>query len=137
MRKLQMNKDSNYQFYKAFIDDFVGLSHSVSSRWVAENRGWPDFPENEEINRFLGRLTAKDKRILVRLLQDEAKSAVHNVLAYFNDHISSGMIVSLQGDTLPVEPLGYQMYYDWLLRMEGKSWPEVEMMTIGEQITES
>ena len=58
-------------------------------------------------------------------------------MAYLNDNISSGMIINYHGAILPLEPLGYQMYYDWLLRMEGKSWPEVEMMTIGEQITES
>jgi hypothetical protein len=132
-----MKADANYDLYKSFIDDFVGLNYSVCAAWVDENRRWPDCPENEETNRFLNNLSDDDKKVLARLLREEAKSAIHNAVVWVNDEVWNGMIISRDGATMQKEPLGYQMYYDWNLRVEGKTWPEVEMMTIGEQISES
>jgi hypothetical protein len=111
--------------YKALIDALVRRRPSVLARWVTEGRGWPDLPENRAINEFLGSLTSSQKAIVAQLLQEARDSGMHDVLAYLNDEINlAGLRLVRNGQELPVEPYGTEMYYDWVSRREGDTWPD-------------
>src|SRR6516165_1509912 len=70
--------------YKNFIDALVRIRQDVSARRVKENRLWPDRPENQAKNEFLGQLTDAQREILAHLLQHARDAGIHDVLAYLN-----------------------------------------------------
>ena len=111
--------------YKAMIDDLVNRRPSVLARWVTEKRDWPDLPENRDINGFLETLTDSQRAVLADLLQQARDSGIHDVLAYLTDEITlRGLRLARNGQELAVEPFGSEMYYDWVCRREGDTWPD-------------
>lgn len=113
--------------YKAFIDDLVAIRPDVSARWVMEERPWPDLPENRAINDFVSKLTDAERAVLAAILQDARDGGIHDVLVYLTDEINlEDLRLVRDGRELPVEPFGTEMYYDWVCRLAGESWPEVD-----------
>ncbi|MGC5328751.1 DUF6547 family protein [Brevibacillus sp. SYSU BS000544] len=112
--------------YKQLIDDLVVIRPSVLVRWVKE-KGWPETPENEKINQFLSSLTHDQKEILADIVQQARDGGIHDVLVKLNDKISiDDYRITVNGEELPVEPFGTQLYFDWTCRSEGDDWPEPE-----------
>jgi hypothetical protein len=111
--------------YKMFIDGFVAIRPCVTSRWVREDREWPDLPTNQPINEFLSALTPAQKEVLASLLQEARDGGIHDALSYLTDEIHrSGLRIVIDGVELPVEPFDSEMYYDWVCRREGDDWPD-------------
>jgi hypothetical protein len=110
--------------YKALIDSFVRLRPDVCARWVREKRRWPELPENQDINKFVGQLSVAQREILAFLLQHARDGGIHDVLAYLDDEINlKGLRLVRNGRELPVEPFGSELHYDWTCRREGDPWP--------------
>ena len=84
-------------------------------------KGWPNLPENQEVNEVLGALTDQQRNVLAQLLQRSRDGGIHDVLAYLNEAIGRKdlRLVTPRGE-LPVEPFGTELHYDWTCRREGR-----------------
>jgi hypothetical protein len=116
-----MNKQ--LELYHEFIDDLVKIRSCVLARWVKE-RGWPQLPENEKINKFLAELTNEQKEILADIVQQGRDSGIHDVLVHLTDEVNlNDLRIVKKGIEVAIEPYGTEMYYDWVCRCAGDDWP--------------
>ena len=114
------------QLYKSIIDGLAQLYEGVYRAWVTE-KGWPKIPENTKVNKFIENLSNEDKEILVRILEEARSSGIHDTLVYFNERMSiEGLRFVEKGVEMAHEPFDTELYYDWVCRREGDSWPDEE-----------
>ena len=119
-----LKKNKSLALYKEIVDGLTKLSKGVHRVWVKE-RGWPDLPENKNINEFIERLSDSDKDILVQLLEQARHSGIHDTLVYINDRMAiNGLEFVEEGVKMSFQPFDTELYYDWVCRSEGDSWPD-------------
>lgn len=115
------------QLYKDLIDGVVRIRPSSLCDWVRE-RGWPDLPENEKINRFLGGLNREQRQILAEIVQQARDGGIHDVLVYLNDEVAlRNLRLVRDGVELAAEPFETEMYWDWWARSQGDEWPDARV----------
>lgn len=113
--------------YKEFIDRLVALRVGVITRWITE-KGWPDLPENKDINDLLAKLTPDDKRVLCKILQQGRDGGIHDVLVLLSEETNlRGLRMTKDGVEMAIEPYGTEIYYDWVCRREGDQWPDDQL----------
>ena len=116
--------------YKQLIDDLVARAPSVEARRVRELTAWPELPENTELNQLLASLGTDQREVLAQLLQSTREGGIHDVLAYLQEQADLGGLQLVKaGEALPNEPFDTQLYYDWVCRLAGDDWPEVDDAT--------
>lgn len=112
------------EIYKTFVDDLVKISPGVYSKWIMGN-GWPKTDVNEKINKLLSELTMEQKEVLSFIVQSARDGGIHDVLVYLTDQINvEGLEMTKNGVKMATESFGSEMYYDWVCRREGDSWPD-------------
>lgn len=116
--------DKSTAKYKELVDGLAGIKEGVLPRWIKE-KGWPDLPENKEINDFVLSLTDQQKDILVNIVSDARAGGIHDTLAFLSDKMNiDGLRLVEEGIEIAHEPYGTQIYYDWICRCEGDEWPD-------------
>lgn len=111
--------------YTRFIDLFVEIRKCVASARVRRRQKWPDSPENESVNEFLGTLTSSERETLAVMLQQAKDSGIHDALVVLSEELNlEGLRLVQNGCEIPVEPFGTELYYDWVCRREGENWPK-------------
>ena len=69
--------------------------------------------------------TPGQRQIIADLLQEERHASIHALLHYLSDEMYGGHLRLIRnGQELPVEPYGENLYMDWAWRMSDVEWPE-------------
>ncbi|MEZ4298869.1 MAG: DUF6547 family protein [Polyangiaceae bacterium] len=109
--------------YNNLVDGLVERREGVLGSWILE-KGWPDVPENEEINAFLSKLSDRDRAILAGIAREARDSGIHDTLAYLQEQMDlNGLRLVIDGETLPVSPYDTGIFWDWTSRVNGAPWP--------------
>ena len=115
---------SSLDEYKLLIDEAVQVSESVQSDWCSKGQ-YPDTPENKDINRLLSSLDFEQLQILASMITDAKVSGVHDILSLLNQkQLLNNFEMSVNGKSVPVEPFGTEMNYDFVCRRQGDDWPK-------------
>ncbi len=119
-----MNSDSKgLEKYRSFVDGLVKRREGVLPNWIREN-GWPPFPENEQINALLSRLTPDEKEIVARIAREAREGGIHDSLVFLQEQMDlSNLRLVMDGAELPVSPFGTGIFWDWVARSDGAPWP--------------
>lgn len=113
--------------YKTFIDGLVERRHGVLGQWIRK-KGWPDLPENREINELLSKLTPKEKEVVARIAQQARDGGIHDTLVLLNERMNlNGLRIAENGVEMAVEPYGTELFWDWVARCAGDKWPEHQL----------
>lgn len=104
--------------YKSFIDDVVEIKESVISTWVKKG-AYPNVPENKKRNEMLASLSQEQRVEIAKMIQESNESGIHDLLALLNDKAA----IEYRGIKLPKEPFGTELYFDFVARVEGDTWP--------------
>ncbi len=111
------------KLYKAFIDGLVEQKNGVDARRIL-GKGYPQTDENKEINDLLKSLTAEQKEVLAKMVQEARVGGIHDTLAYLNEMMDcDGLTLSQDGEVYPYDHFE-SMHYDFICRSEGDEWPE-------------
>ena len=125
-----------YSGYRWLIDEFVEIaSGDVVANRIRQNghdvrtKDSNDFPlsaEEEEEKELLMSL-APEARIMVAKMIDEARrSAIHDLACFLESKISVGKM-SIFVDDKKLEESPYASYhYDFICRLEGDRWPDLD-----------
>src|SRR5690349_15412019 len=106
------------QEYQAFIDSLLEWPRvSVKARHVREwgNRHpLSTYQTPEEFDAKMRLFTAEQRQSISDMLQEERDASIHAILNFLNDEIISGCLRLVRnGQELPVEPYGENLYMDW------------------------
>jgi hypothetical protein len=112
-----MNK--NIDSYKKFIDAAVSIKEAAPASWIVKG-AYPDIPVNEYRNKVVASFTNEQREEIAKMIQEAKESGIHDLLALISDTSD----VRYKGVDLPKEPFGTDLYYDFVARSEGDSWPE-------------
>jgi hypothetical protein len=117
------------KLYKSFIDGLLEIREEVLRVWITR-RGWPDLPENRKFNQLREELTPRQRRVVADMLQDARDGGIHDTLVYLHDRICiDGLRLVQNGVEHPVEPFDTSLYWDWVSRREGDTWPDERKRT--------
>lgn len=105
--------------YKDFIDSVVSVSDSIPASWV-ERGEYPATESNEYRNSVLATLTNEQKSELARIVQESKESGIHDLLTL----ISETSKINYNGNSLPREPFGTELNFDYVARLNGEDWPK-------------
>ena len=119
------------QEYQTFIDGLLEWPrYSVIARWTRE---WGSRPPDSvyvtppDFDAKMRQFTHEQRQVMAEMIQQEHEGAIGSVLAYLTDKIySEGLRIYKNGVPLAIEPYDTEMYYDWVCRCHGSSWPEPE-----------
>jgi hypothetical protein len=113
--------------WQSFVDELVSRREGVEGRWINES-GWPDLPENREINQLLSRLAPKEKEVLARIVQQARDGGIHDTLVVLDERMNrSALRISQGGVEMAIEPYGTELFFDWVARCAGDPWPEGQL----------
>src|SRR5690349_11723165 len=111
--------NSQLAVYKSFIDGLVERRTGVRGRWV-KGKGWPDLPENRDINGLLSRLTPQEKEVVAKIAQQGRDDGIHDTLVFLNEQINlNGLRIVQNGVEMAIEPYGTELFWDWVARCAG------------------
>lgn len=110
--------------YREFVDGLVERRDGVLPRWIRE-KGWPQLPENENINALLSRLKPDEREIVAQIAREARDGGIHDTLAYLQEQMDSkNLRLVMDGLELPVSPHDTEIFWDWVARANGDAWPE-------------
>jgi hypothetical protein len=113
--------------WQSFVDELVSRREGVEGLWIKE-KGWPDLPENQEINQLLSRLTPQEKDVLAGIAQQARDGGIHDTLVVLDERMNlNGLRISQDGVEMAVEPYGTELFWDWVARCAGDEWPEDQL----------
>jgi hypothetical protein len=99
-------------------------SHGVSERLVAEHGIWSKSPHEDAANDFIRSLSTEQRRMLARMLHDERRSAIHDVLALLTWWILTRDVgLTFRGEPMPTELSGIGLNGDYIGRLADWEWP--------------
>lgn len=129
-----MNRDVEH--YQRFIDTLVDLakksvltqrirSHGHPVR-IADPEGLPLSHDETALKELFTGLTPAQRDVIVSLIHQTRRSAIHDVATLLEDQIATGdMTLAIAGTELGESP--YASYaYDFTCRVEGDPWPAEE-----------
>lgn len=118
------DRQMGLDYYKRIIDGLVRIRADVDARRLRERAGFPERPENEAINQMLSQASESQINVLMDLIQRARDGGIHDTLAFLGDEMKlNGLRLVQNGVELPVDPFGSELYYDWVCRCEGDTWP--------------
>ncbi|HZK80972.1 MAG TPA: DUF6547 family protein [Humisphaera sp.] len=113
--------------WKTFVDGLVSKRIGVDGEWI-RRKGWPDLPENLEINKLLSGLTPEQKEVLATIAQRARDGGIHDALVFLNERMNlKGLRIVEGGVEMAVEPYGTELFWDWVARSNGSPWPEHQL----------
>lgn len=115
-----MNKGSMY--YKELIDGLVSRNNSIDAKIIL-NKGYPRTTENQAYNELLDSLSADQKDVLAKLIQDARTGGIHDTLAYLNEKMDlDHLVLSQDGEILPHDEFA-SLHYDFICHCAAEEWP--------------
>ena len=105
--------------YKEFIDAAVSIKEAAPASWILKG-SYPDMPANEYRNKVVASFTNEQRQEISKMIQEAKESGIHDLLALISDTSE----VRYKGVNLPKEPFGTELYFDFVARSQGDSWPE-------------
>lgn len=118
-----MNSTDGLAMYQNLVDGLVGRREGVLPTWIRE-KGWPQVPENEEVNEFLSKLTPSEKEIITKIAREARDGGIHDTLAYMQELMDlKDLRLAMNNVELPVSPYDTGMNWDWVARAGGAEWP--------------
>mgnify|MGYP000302160165 CR=1 FL=1 len=117
-----MKKRSDPATYKSLIDGLVALRPSVlanRARAGVWHRQPP--PDQVKFNELLAGLSKQQRDLVAEIVQQAADGAVHDALVYMTDR---GYGFTHGGAPLPESPFDTEIYFDYMARIAGTSWPD-------------
>lgn len=111
--------------YHEFVDELVGRRNCVLAKRVAEGAAWPSSSAMAEFNAFLGSLSLEQREQASRLLSKAREGGIHDALVVLSERMNlKGLRLVENGVELPNEPHGTEIYFDWVARSAGETWPD-------------
>jgi len=109
--------DMPIQLYKKLIDDLVDQRDCVLAKRVRE--------KHRLCPQVIASLSEEVREVIAEMLQDARDGGIHDTLVYLNEEMTLNEMRIVVDDTdLPVEPFGTEMFYDWVARCDGSTWPD-------------
>lgn len=113
--------------YKRFIDGLAGISRSIEARRIQAGE-WHKSPppDQAKYNILLEHLSQEQRELTAEIVQHTREAAIHDVLVLMTDRkyrIQSGEI------QLAVEPFYTEMFYDFVARCAGDTWPDERLQS--------
>ena len=109
--------------YKDFIDGLASLAASVAGARI--RKGEPIFTgfadKNEKYNQLLSKLDSETREMVADLLDQADSGGIHDSLAFLE---AGNYRISHEGASLPHQPFGTELFFDFVSRREGDPWPE-------------
>lgn len=112
--------------YKAIIDQLVNETrHYGTAARVSQKGIFSNAPAHGAFNEFIASLSADQRELLSRMLQEERDSAIHDVLAQLTWWIiTRGVGLIFKGQPMPVDLSGMGLHGDFVGRRDGWEWPD-------------
>jgi hypothetical protein len=112
--------------YKKIIDQLVNeTTSSISARLVRQESIYSRSLDAGEENKFVSGLKESDREILARMLEEERKAAIHDVLADFTWWIDAQNVEwSVNGTKMKVDLSGMGLHGDYIGRLDDWEWPD-------------
>ena len=109
--------DIQTKLYKKFIDDLVSQRDCILAKRVRE--------KHRSCPKIIDLLSDEDREAIAKMLQNARDSGIHDILVYLNEQMTlNEMRIVIDGTELPVEPFDTEMFYDWVARRDGDTWPD-------------
>jgi hypothetical protein len=113
--------------YKRIIDSLVEFTPSVSADLIINegiySRGRSEF--TKEMNGFVRSLSPEQRQTLAKMLTDERRSGIGQVLADLTWWITChGVGLTVHGAAMPVELSGMGLEGDYVGRLDDWDWPK-------------
>lgn len=111
--------------YEEIIDALVECRESISARRFKSGEAWLTTAHNAKFNPLIQELPPGQRTLLAELLQSEREAGIHDTLVALSELMNlRDLRFSVNGKELPHEPYGTELYFDWVARSAGESWPE-------------
>lgn len=125
-----------YSGYRWLIDEFVEIASGdvVANRIRQNGHGVrtndnDDFPlsaEQVEEKELLLSLAPEARAVVAKMIEDARRSAIHDLACFLEREISVGkMSVFVDDEKLEESPYG-SYHYDFICRLEGDKWPDLD-----------
>lgn len=112
--------------YKAIIDQLVNETRRLgSSSHVVEKGIFSNAPAHSEYNEFIQSLSALQRELLSKMLQEERDGGIHDALAALTWWIDCREVgLTFKGKSMPVDLSGMGLHGDYIGRRDGWPWPD-------------
>lgn len=106
--------------YQSIIDSLVEQRECSYSNRISINNPWPETSSNFKFNKFIETLSSDQKEKIAELLQLSRDSGIHDTLVILSEKMNlEGLRFTHNGEELPHELFGTEIYFDWVARAEG------------------
>ena len=110
--------------YKALIDGLAKVRAGVLATWVRSG-AFPATPEYARVSGLCAQMKEEDREAIATLVEHAREGGIHDALVFLHDRMMiDGLRFTKNGRELPLEPFDTQLYYDWMCRVMGDSWPD-------------
>jgi hypothetical protein len=110
--------------YHDFVDALVARRECVLAKRVQTAWRWPAESSFAKFNSLVEGLSQAQRDLLAALLQEARDGGIHDVLAEVSERANlKGFGLVQDGELLPMEPHGTEIYFDWVARCAGEAWP--------------
>jgi hypothetical protein len=117
----------NLEKYQEIIDIMVERRPCVLAKRIAEENYWPEGAAHAKFNSILASLTPEQRSAVAELLQSARDGGMHDTLMVLSEKMNlEGLRFTANGEELPHEPYGTEIFFDWVARLNGEPWPNHE-----------
>lgn len=125
-----------YSGYRWLIDEFAKIaSRNIIANCIRQNghgvrtNDSDDFPlseEEEAEKKLLLSLSPDARSVVASMIETARRSAIHDLACFFEDEISAGKVSLFVGDEKLEESPYASYHYDFICRLEGDKWPNLD-----------
>jgi hypothetical protein len=109
--------------YKALIDTLVERRIGVERMRVCELGNF--LPDSHDANSLIERLSVADREILASMLEETRTAAIHDALVVLQEFLDrKELTLFVKGEPLPNLPFGTELFWDFMARSLGETWPD-------------
>ena len=111
--------------YEKIIDALVDRRESITAIQVRHGEQWRPTAEKSKFNHLIQSASPEQLAQFSELLQSERDSGFHDALVVLSELMNlENLRFSVNGEELPHEPYGTELYFDWIARVSGEPWPQ-------------
>jgi len=111
--------------YEKIIDALVERRGSITAKKFRHGEQWLNTTEKSKFNTLIKSASPEQLALFSELLQSERDSGFHDALVVLSELMNlENLRFSVNGEELPHEPYGTELYFDWVARVSGEPWPQ-------------
>ena len=111
--------------YEKIIDALVERRESITANKVKYGEQWKPTTDKFKFNHLIQSASPEQLALFPELLQNERDSGFHDALVVLSELMNlENLRFSVNGEELPHEPYGTELYFDWVARVSGEPWPQ-------------